>query len=81
MELPERAGSEPIVVEIKKGRTYSWCSCGLSASQPFCDGLHRSTSFKPFVFVAEENKLQYFCMCKRTKEKPFCDGTHKMLKR
>ena len=81
MDLPERAGSEPVVVELKKGNTYSWCTCGLSAKQPFCDGLHRTTSFTPYVFIAEESKPVYLCMCKRTKAKPYCDGAHKMLNR
>ena len=78
MDSPKKAGNEPVVVDLEKGKTYAWCACGLSAKQPFCDGSHKTTSITPFVFVAEETKPQYLCMCKQTKSKPFCDGSHKM---
>merc|ERR1711924_381257 len=29
------------------GKTYFWCTCGASAKQPFCDGSHKGTDFKP----------------------------------
>ncbi len=33
----------PFVMEAKPGR-YSWCSCGYSEAQPFCDNAHREKS-------------------------------------
>ena len=30
----------PYKVKVEKGKTYSWCACGLSQKQPFCDGSH-----------------------------------------
>ena len=31
----------PIEVTLEANRQYYWCSCGLSKSQPFCDGSHK----------------------------------------
>jgi hypothetical protein len=28
----------PKKLEVQQGKSYSWCSCGLSNKQPFCDG-------------------------------------------
>ena len=33
-------------LEIKVGKKYSICSCGLSESLPFCDNAHREYNFK-----------------------------------
>lgn len=77
MEKPEISQKSPIPVEVKKGETYYWCSCGKSANQPFCDGSHKETSFAPRAFTAEKDEPVYFCACKQTKNPPFCDGTHK----
>lgn len=78
MESPKKAGSKPIEVELIKGRIYSWCSCGLSFKQPFCDGEHMGTGIKPKVFKAEKSGLHHLCMCKQTNNSPFCDCTHKV---
>ena len=40
MTKGERAGNEPIAINVEKGRNYFWCSCGKSKNQPFCDGSH-----------------------------------------
>lgn len=50
MDKPKIAGKKPILVEVKKGETYYWYSCGRSSKQPFCDGSHEGTSFKPLAF-------------------------------
>ena len=42
---------EPYSVKVEKGKKYAWCSCSLSAKQPFCDGAHSSTEFKPIIFI------------------------------
>ena len=36
----QRAGSEPIAVDVTQGKTYAWGACGKSKNQPFCDGSH-----------------------------------------
>ena len=70
---------EPYCIHVIKGKKYAWCSCGLSEKQPFCDGSHRITKYKPIVFTADKNDTVYFCGCKHTKKKPFCDGSHSSL--
>jgi len=79
MEKPEIAQKAPYPVEVKSGETYYWCACGRSASQPFCDGSHKGTSFSPLPFTAEKDETVYLCGCKQTSTPPFCDGTHKSL--
>jgi len=79
MEEPTISQKSPIPVDVKKGITYYWCSCGKSSKQPFCDGSHKGTSFTPLAFTAEKDETTYLCACKHTKNPPFCDGTHKEL--
>jgi CDGSH-type Zn-finger protein len=73
------AQKSPYATEIQSGQNYAWCRCGRSAKQPFCDGSHKETEFRPVVFAAEETKTVYFCGCKRTGNQPYCDGSHKSL--
>ncbi len=79
MELPKIAQPSPFATEVEAGKTYYWCSCGLSANQPFCDGKHKDTGFSPTPYQADASKTVYFCGCKRTKNPPMCDGAHKGL--
>ena len=79
-DTPKIAGTAPTKVTLEAGKNYAWCACGRSEEQPFCDGSHKPTSFKPHVFTAEESGEVWLCMCKRTGEVPFCDGSHKELK-
>ncbi len=62
--------------ELEKGKRYAWCSCGKSDNQPWCNGAHKGSEFKPHVFEAEESKPTPICMCKKTKNPPYCDGSH-----
>lgn len=71
-----RAGDRPIPIELEVGKTYFWCACGLSATQPFCDGSHRDTEFAPVKYTAEEPGKVFFCACKQTGDAPRCDGSH-----
>ena len=73
------AKNSPYPIEVVKGQTYYWCSCGLSENQPFCDGSHQSTELTPLEFVAAESKTIYFCGCKQSANAPRCDGTHTTL--
>jgi len=79
MDLPKVAAKVPSAVELEAGKTYAWCTCGLSENQPFCNGAHKGTEFAPKVFVAEESKTAYLCQCKATGNPGFCDGSHKQL--
>jgi CDGSH-type Zn-finger protein len=73
------AAKQPAAVQLETGKSYAWCACGLSKSQPFCDGSHKTTDFMPLVFKAEKAETAYLCQCKQSKKKPFCDGTHKSV--
>ena len=79
MTKPIVADNRPKKVELSKGAEYYFCVCGRSKSQPFCDGSHAGTSFKPRAFTAEEDGTAYLCACKHTANPPFCDGTHKQF--
>lgn len=66
------------LVDVAEGKTYWWCSCGLSKKQPFCDGAHKTadTDLKPIKYVSDYDKSVAFCGCKKTNGVPFCDGSH-----
>ena len=77
--VPIIANVKPIKVEMEAGKNYFWCQCGLSQSQPFCDGSHAGTDIKPLRFTAEKTGAAGLCQCKSTANAPFCDGTHATL--
>jgi CDGSH-type Zn-finger protein len=78
MAEPQIAQKSPYPVDLEPGK-YWWCACGGSKNQPFCDGSHKTTEFKPVNFEIEEGRTYYLCGCKRTGDQPFCDGTHKRI--
>ena len=79
MEKAKVAGRMPKMVKLEVGKTYSWCACGKSLKQPYCDGSHRDSGFTPKRFTVDEPKNAALCMCKQTKNSPYCDGSHKQL--
>jgi CDGSH iron-sulfur domain-containing protein 3 len=79
MTKPVIASKAPMPVEVEAGKTYHWCSCGKSSSQPFCDGSHKGSDFTPVAFTAEKSETVYFCGCKNSHKGALCDGTHKTL--
>ena len=82
MDLPNIFKKEPTAVIVEKGKTYSWCTCGLSDNNPLCDGHHKEIEgmpFKSLKFTAEQDGEVLLCNCKRTKNPPFCDGSHKSI--
>ena len=79
-ETPEIGGRKPMVDRMSEaGKSYWWCACGRSKSQPFCDGSHKGTAFSPLEFKPETTGEVWFCTCKRTTTPPLCDGSHKKL--
>ena len=77
--VPIIAAKHPAKVDLEKGKDYYWCQCGMSKSQPFCDGSHAGTDTTPLKFTAEETGSAALCQCKATANGPFCDGTHASL--
>lgn len=74
-KLPVAARPGPYEVRVEEGKRYRWCSCGLSATQPWCDESHAGTGFEPIEFVAPLSAEFVMCGCKRTENPPFCFGT------
>lgn len=66
-------------VAVEAGKSYWWCACGKSQSQPFCDGSHKGSAFRPVEYKAEAEGIIGFCGCKRSGKAPRCDGTHATL--
>lgn len=68
----------PHKVVLEKDKNYYWCSCGLSAKKPFCDGAHKNleNGKKSVPFCVDETKERFVCGCGLTKKPPFCDGSH-----
>lgn len=78
MDQPVCTQKSPFVLECDAG-TYAWCACGKSQKQPYCDGSHAGSSFRPIVQTLDEKKKVAWCGCRRSNNKPFCDGTHRSL--
>lgn len=74
MALPACPQKSPYVVLVEAGVQYAWCSCGLSENQPWCDGKHRGSEFKPIKFVAPISAEFYMCGCKKSDNAPYCFG-------
>ena len=67
-----------ITVNLYPGH-YEICTCGLSKEQPYCDGAHKGTEFKPKLLTIRAPKTVSLCLCKHSGSFPYCDGEHKKL--
>ena len=76
MDKPVAAQNSPYEADVEEGKTYTWCACGRSANQPFCDGSHAGTAFTPVAHTAKKTGTVFFCGCKKTQSQPLCDGSH-----
>ncbi|XP_029998558.1 CDGSH iron-sulfur domain-containing protein 3, mitochondrial isoform X2 [Sphaeramia orbicularis] len=76
---PVIPSKKPFKVDLVGGKRHSWCTCGYSKKQPFCDGAHKlkAKSFTPLRFFPEKDTTAWLCGCKYTNNPPYCDGTHK----
>ncbi len=80
MATPTISRPKGYYFEVEAGKRYLWCSCGRSATQPFCDGAsHVGTGFLPMLVKARRDEDVIFCGCKHTCTPPFCDGAHNNL--
>lgn len=75
-DKPLVAARLPSFQKLEERKTYMWCACGASKTQPFCDNSHACSSMKPLAFTPEKTKPRWLCQCKQTKDAPYCDGTH-----
>lgn len=78
-DQPIIAQKGPYIVDVEAGKTYRWCACGRSKTQPFCDDSHVGTGIMPVKFTPEKSEEVWLCGCKRSGNKPFCDDTHETL--
>ena len=78
MSEPKVVQKSPYILDVEPGK-YAWCACGLSASQPYCDGSHKTTDIRPIIEAVADKKKVAWCGCKYSKNKPMCDGSHKNL--
>jgi CDGSH-type Zn-finger protein len=69
----------PLLEELDAGKSYFWCACGRSQSQPFCEGSHKDTEFLPVKYKSANSEKVFFCCCKRTSNPPFCNGMHNSI--
>ena len=76
MNQPNICQRSPLVQKVEPG-TYWWCACGLSKTQPFCDGSHKGTELSPKEVEITEAKQVAWCMCKHSQNGAHCDGSHK----
>lgn len=88
VNLPRVSHCEPALLKMEAGKTYSWCTCGLSEKQPLCDGMHKCVEmimneqgemvlpFRSLKFQSDTEKEVWLCQCKQTSTPPYCDGTH-----
>ena len=79
MSDPVIAQEFPYFQDVEEGKSYKWCACGRSNTQPFCDGSHTGTTFEPVDYVATKTGRVMMCGCKRSKKGAICDGAHNNL--
>jgi len=77
---PKPNHDHPFKVAVEAGKTYNWCACGNTKTEPMCDGSHRGGTVTPLSYTADATGEVFFCGCKHSLTKPLCDGSHKMLK-
>ncbi len=58
MADPLVAQKAPFPVQVEAGRTYWWCACGRSRTQPFCDGSHKGSTFTPKAFKVDTRRAR-----------------------
>jgi CDGSH-type Zn-finger protein len=72
------ADRKPAVLELEPG-SYWWCQCGLSKTQPWCDGSHKTTEYTPVEVIVKQKRNYALCQCKQSANGAYCDGSHRTL--
>ena len=60
MPEPKRASDTPYAVEVEEGKSYWWCSCGLSNQQPFAMDPTRAESLVLLNIRLKHPKKYFF---------------------
>ena len=79
MDAPRIAHTVPFPLPVKKGDQVYWCACGLSQTQPYCDGSHKGTGLAPVPYTATRDRIVFFCGCKHSSKGMICDGSHSKI--
>ncbi|CRG99091.1 CDGSH iron-sulfur domain-containing protein, putative [Plasmodium relictum] len=66
---------DPYLVKVEKKKVYWYCTCGTSKIQPWCDGSHKGTGFKPMMYIPQSSGYRLLCGCKQSLHKPHYDFT------
>ena len=70
------------MVKMERGKTYFYCTCGNSKLQPWCDGSHQGTEWRPYKFTYDgEAKVKGICGCKMNRDDSGekCDRSHRVF--
>ncbi|CEL92537.1 unnamed protein product [Vitrella brassicaformis CCMP3155] len=78
--VPVIPRTDPYLVWCESKKVYWWCACGRSQNQPWCDGSHKGTAFKPVAVIPKFNGPLILCGCKHGENRPRCNGTHLWVK-
>ena len=54
MNKGQKAGEGALAIDVEKGKSYFWCSCGKSSKQPFC--ACKQTNDQPFCDGSHNKK-------------------------
>ena len=73
--LPRIAHCEPAGITVEPGKVYSWCSCGLSEKEPFCDSSHKNVAGTPFRSVKVVFEKEWYSTVEARKQ-PGNEGNH-----
>ena len=68
----------PYVARVEANKTYQWCSCGHSQTQPWTDGQclcsQKVDGHRPLEYRTTHSGFKLFCGCKHCGYKPEFDG-------
>ena len=77
--IPINNGYFPYNMYLQQGRVYWYCTCGISATNPWCDFMcnRLTTRNRPIYFNVNESGYYKICNCKMSANAPFCNNTHR----
>jgi CDGSH iron-sulfur domain-containing protein 3 len=68
----------PYCVKVEANKSYEYCSCGLSQTQPWVDGACKCSTgtdgFRPIEYRSQMSGFKLLCGCKHCGYKPEFDG-------